>query len=82
MEVLALGLELPNHLLILDDRRARRYACDAKLDITGTIGILLLAKERGLIDAVLPIVCRLQKLQFRIDAKTLERIQYLAEESG
>ncbi len=39
-EVLALGLETPNHLLVLDDRHARRYAIAVGLEITGTLGIL------------------------------------------
>ncbi|MDE0165420.1 MAG: hypothetical protein OXL36_10015 [Bryobacterales bacterium] len=42
-EVLALGLEMPGHLLVLDDRNARRYAAAAGLKITGTLGILVIA---------------------------------------
>ena len=79
-EVLALGLETPDHLLVLDDRNARRYAGAAGLDITGTLGILVLAKERGLVDTVGPILNRLQDLQFRIDAGTLDIVLDMAEE--
>ena len=78
-EVLALGLESPNHLLILDDLVARRYADAANLNFTGTLGILVLANARGLIDDVHQILRRLQELQFRIDAKTLRIIQGLTE---
>ena len=39
MEVLALGLEAPDRLLVLDDRYARRYAMTVGLEITGTLGI-------------------------------------------
>ena len=53
-EVLTLGLETPGHLLVLDDRNARRYAAAAGLKITGTLGILVLAKERGFLDSVHP----------------------------
>ena len=79
-EVLALGLETPDHLLVFDDRSARRYARAAGLDTTGTLGILVLAKERGLVDAVRPILNRLQDLQFRVDAGTLEMVLDIAEE--
>lgn len=50
-EVFALGLEATDALLVLDDRNARRYAIAAGLKVTGTLGILVLAKERGLIDS-------------------------------
>ena len=43
-EVLALGLEASDHLLVLDDRDARRHAIAAGLNVTGTLGVLLLAK--------------------------------------
>ena len=80
-EVLALGLETPERLLVLDDRNARRYANAAGLEITGTLGILVLAKERGVIDTVRPILDRLQELQFRVDSETLKMVLDMAEES-
>lgn len=79
-EVLALGLETTDRLLVLDDRRARRYARAAGLDTTGTLGVLVIAKERGLVDAVRPILNRLQDLQFRVDVGTLEMVLDMAEE--
>ena len=79
-EVLALGLESPNHLLVLDDLVARRYADAANLNFTGTLGVLVLAKAQGLIDDVHRILRNLKELQFRVDAKTLRIIQHLAEE--
>ena len=79
-EVLALGLESPNHLLVLDDLVARRHADVANLNFTGTLGVLVLAKAQGLIDDVHQILLHLEELQFRVDAKTLRTIQHLAEE--
>ena len=79
-EVLALGLEAPDHLLVLDDRAARRYAIAVGLEVTGTVGILLLAKERRLLDAVRPAMDRLQRLRFRLSAATYRRVIYLAGE--
>lgn len=69
-EVLALGLETQDALLLLDDRDARRYARSLGLDISGTLGILLLAKERGILDAVQPVLDHLQALRFRLNART------------
>lgn len=73
-EVLALGLETQDALLLLDDRDARRYARSLELDISGTLGILLWAKERGILDAVQPVLDRLQALRFRLNARTRQMV--------
>lgn len=79
-EVLALGLEETDALLVLDDRNARRYAIAAGLEVTGTLGILVLAKECGLIDSIRPALDRLQELQFRLSAPTRQMVLNLAGE--
>jgi predicted nucleic acid-binding protein len=50
-EVLALGTETLDSLVILDDALARQYARMLKLALTGTLGVLLKAKEAGLLPA-------------------------------
>jgi predicted nucleic acid-binding protein len=79
-EVLALGRELSDALLLLDDRDARRHAHALELEISGTLGVLLLAKERGILDAVRPVLDRLQALRFRLDARTRQSVLELAGE--
>ena len=73
-EVLALGLETQSPLLLIDDRDARRYARVLKLEVSGTLGILLRAKEQGVLDAVRPVLDRLQSLRFRLNAGTRQRV--------
>lgn len=51
---LALALELENPFLILDDLKARKKANMLHVNYTGTPGILLLAKKKGLCEAVKP----------------------------
>ena len=80
-EVLALGLETEDALLILDDRDARRYARALELEITGTLGLLLRAKERGILDAVRPVLDRLQALGFRLNARTRQMVLKRASET-
>ena len=80
-QVLALGLERPAALLLLDDRHARRQARALGLQISGTLGVLLLAKERGLLGAVKPVLDRLQALRFRLDAATRRTVLDLAGET-
>ncbi|MCY4515514.1 MAG: DUF3368 domain-containing protein [Candidatus Tectomicrobia bacterium] len=65
-EVLALGLETPDALLLLDDRRARRHALALGLRVSGALGIMRLAKERGVLAAVKPVMDR---LVFNLDLK-------------
>ena len=79
-EVLALGLERPGSLLLLDDRNARRHAHALALPVSGTLGILLLAKERGALDAVEPVLDRLDALGFRVDGATRQTVLRLANE--
>ena len=79
-EVLALALEAPGALVILDDLPARRYASFLKLRLTGTLGILLKAKHMGSISSVAPILDKLESLRFRLDAKTRQAVIKLSGE--
>lgn len=81
-EVLALGLERAGALLLLDDRETRRHAKSQNLDVTGTLGILLLAKDRGIISAIHPILDRLHALRFRLDDKTRQAVLKVAGEGA
>jgi predicted nucleic acid-binding protein len=51
-EVLALGLERRDAVLVLDDAVARRSADTLRLRYTGTLGILLDAKKAGFVASV------------------------------
>jgi len=78
--VLALALELDDSLVVLDDALARRFARRLNLALTGTLGLLLKAKEIGGIDQVHPYLERLEALGFRLDARTREGVLKVAEE--
>lgn len=52
---IALALQL-DAILVIDERAGRRAAEARGLTVTGTIGLLLKAKERGLIPAVRPVL--------------------------
>jgi uncharacterized protein len=79
-EVLALALETPESLSILDDLMARRYAAFLGIRFTGSLGILLKAKEKGLLGAVTPVLDQLEALRFRLDPKTRKAVLKLAQE--
>ena len=52
--------------IILDDRKGREVAQRLGVPVTGTVGLLLKAKQEGVIDAVRPLLDALDAKQFRI----------------
>lgn len=60
-EVIALGLGHAHSRLILDDTLARRIARLNQLRYTGTVGVLLKARECGLLDTVSPVLAALRE---------------------
>ena len=58
-EVLALATNHPSALVILDDKLARRIAEMQGFRLTGTAGVLLRAKQKGLVPALKPAHRRL-----------------------
>lgn len=63
---IALCLETDDSLLIIDEKKGRRIAQELKIKITGTLGIILRAKEKGLIDSIENLLEKLDKAEFRI----------------
>ena len=55
-EVLAWALRHPGCEAILDDRLGRRCARSLGIPVRGTVGVVLLAKRRGIIPAARPVV--------------------------
>ncbi|HEY9005147.1 MAG TPA: DUF3368 domain-containing protein [Ohtaekwangia sp.] len=76
----ALALEIPDTLVIVDDRKARKVALSLGLSVTGTLGIFIKAKRQGLIPAVKPILAKLATTDFRVSEKLLDNILDLTGE--
>lgn len=55
-EAIALALELGADQVLIDERRGRRIAARLNLRYTGILGILVEAKNRGLISEVKPLL--------------------------
>jgi predicted nucleic acid-binding protein len=79
-EVLMLALETPGATVILDDMLARRFAESLGIHLTGTLGLLLDAKQAGFISQVRPLLDQLQKLRFRLSLVTYQAVLKLADE--
>lgn len=79
-EALTLAMALPNSLVILDDALARRYARELNVSFTGTLGVLLRAKQAGHLDTIAPVLDQLNALSFRLAPATRIATLRLANE--
>jgi predicted nucleic acid-binding protein len=70
---IALALEIPECLVILDDLQARSLAEDLNISITETFGVIVQAKLMGIIPSIKPLLNKIRKTNFRI-APTVELI--------
>lgn len=80
-EVLALATNHPSALVILDDKLARRIAEMQGFRLTGTAGVLLRAKQKGLVPALKPVIERLLDLDFRLKPDLVKAILELGGEA-
>ena len=63
---IALALESPGCTLILDDYKARKIAEKLGIDITGTIGVIIKAKLKGIIPSIKPILEKIRQTDVRL----------------
>jgi predicted nucleic acid-binding protein len=80
LAVLAIALEHPQRVILLDDGRARRIAQAAGLTIWGTLKILLEAKSQGLTDLIEPQLDRLRDAGMWMSEAIRQRVLALAGE--
>ncbi len=78
---MALGLENPARIILLDDMLARRTAQAAGLTVWGTLKVLLEAKSNGLIEQVAPYVDLLKISGMWLTDDVRKRILALAHEA-
>ena len=71
---IALSLELDNTILIIDDLKGRKIADRLRLKYSGTLGLMLKAKQTGILTAVKPILDKIRNTDFRFSENLLETI--------
>lgn len=78
-EAIALALSCQGSLLILDDRLGRRIARLSGVACTGTLGVLLKAKQVGLLSRVAPVLEQLRQTTMHL---TPELIAMVLKDAG
>ncbi len=78
--MIALGREVKGALLIIDDALGRRIAKLNGLKITGTAGVLLRAKNKGILAEVKPILERMRESGFFLSDRLMSEILEMAGE--
>ena len=81
LAAMALGLENPGRIVLLDDALARQIALGAGLEVWGTLRILLEAKSQGLTERIAPMIDQLQAAGMWISDNVRQRVLALASES-
>jgi predicted nucleic acid-binding protein len=76
-----LALEYSNCLLILDDIKARKIAAHLGLLVTGTLGVIIKAKLKGVIPSVIPCLEKIKQTDFRISDELQKKVLKEAKES-
>jgi predicted nucleic acid-binding protein len=79
-EVIALGLENPGSLLVFDDRLAQRIADLYRLKYTGTLGVLVKAKQSGYLSTVAPVINMLRSKGMWLTDKIISDVLRLSGE--
>jgi uncharacterized protein len=67
--------------LIIDEKKGRKIAQNLNIAIIGTLKVLLIAKNKGVIVSVKSIVYELQKQSFRFNKTIIDEVLKLAGEA-
>jgi hypothetical protein len=79
-QALLLAEQLPARFVLMDERAGRAMAARRGVPVVGTGGILLVAKERGLIETVGAVLDQLAAHRFRLSPELRSRLLEMAGE--
>lgn len=70
--VIRLALEIGSPIVLMDEKRGVKVARNEGLNAIGSVGILMLAKSRGLVTEVRPHLYNMHSSGIRLSAKLIE----------
>ncbi|MGI8554128.1 MAG: DUF3368 domain-containing protein [Dehalococcoidia bacterium] len=74
MEALRLAVEVSADVFITDDDRARRAARRLGISTTGTAGLLIRVRERGIIPSAVPLLDELRRRGQWLSDRLIEQV--------
>lgn len=77
---IALALEIERPVIIIDEKKGRKIAKDLNLEVIGSLKVLLIAKSKGVISEIYPVIRNLENLNFRFSKKLVSEALRLANE--
>jgi hypothetical protein len=81
VEAIALAKEVRADLIILDDRKARKFAEKEGLKVSGLLALIIMGKEKGIIRKVKPIVDDLKNHNFFVGKDLYDEILKVSGET-
>lgn len=78
--VLSYGLRHPEWTVVVDDGAARRCAQGLDISLTGTLGLLVVAKRDGRLDRVRPVVGALEQAGLHVDEALIRHVLETVDE--
>ena len=79
-EAMLLYKQLSADKLLIDDQRGRKVAKINRISTIGSLGVLLFAKEQGLITAVSPLLKQIENSDIYLSPKLMATVLELAKE--
>jgi predicted nucleic acid-binding protein len=80
-EAMVLYKQISADKLFIDDQRGRNVAKLNHINTIGSLGVLLVAKQRGLISEIAPLLLQLEKSDIYLSKQLIATVLELANET-
>lgn len=74
LEAIALYNHLDSNFLLIDDRRAKKFAKLNGVNVIGSLGVMILAKEKGLIESIKDDLEKLKQADIFISESLIDKV--------
>lgn len=80
--VITWAIQNKTSLVLMDDRQAREAAKNHQLKVSGTLGVLIRAKQEAIIQEIAPLLASLRQAGFRLTPAMELRVLSLVGETS